>query len=104
MIKKKTVKSRNTCKVTFELGNDVDAETVQLLADFTDWRAVPFKKLKSGKWQLVQELPPGQTYEFRYRVVEGGRDYYLNDPEADRIVPNGVGTENAVIRVDQVTG
>ncbi|UCH25748.1 MAG: isoamylase early set domain-containing protein [Trueperaceae bacterium] len=98
MIKKQFVKSRKVTKVTFELPADVEADAVQLIADWSDWQPVPFDHLKSGKWKLVQELEPEQDYQFRYRVVSGSEDQYLNDPEADYTVPNDRGTENAVLR------
>lgn len=98
MIKKQFVKSRKVTKVTFELPADVEADTVQLLADFNGWTPVGFDQLKSGKWRLVQEVEPEQEYQFRYRLVQGASDSYVNDPEADYTVPNDRGTENAVLR------
>lgn len=98
MIKKQFVKSRNTTKVTFELSKDIQAETVQLIADFNDWNPVSFEQLKSGKWKLVQELEPSQQYQFRYVIEQNGTKEYINDPEADNIVPNDQGTENAVLQ------
>ncbi len=98
MIKKQYVKSRQVTKVTFELPADVDADTVQLIADFTEWQPVPFTQLKNGKWKLVQELEPQQAYEFRYRLVNHGGESWLNDSDADGVVPNDRGTENAILR------
>ncbi|MGL4611089.1 MAG: isoamylase early set domain-containing protein [Trueperaceae bacterium] len=95
MIKKQFVKSRNITKVTFE--TETNAEGVQLIADFNQWRPVPFKKLKSGKWQLVQEVAPGQNYQFRYLLETDGQRDFMNDDSADYTVPNDQGTENAVI-------
>jgi len=98
MIKKQFVKSRNTTKVTFELGADVEADSVQLIADYNSWSPVAFEQLKSGKWKLVQEVEPGQNYEFRYVLEQSGSYEFINDPEADYTVPNDQGTENAVIQ------
>jgi hypothetical protein len=95
MIKKQFVKSRNVTKVTFE--TEVAAEGVQLIADFNKWQPIPFKKLKNGKWQLVQELEPGQSYQFRYLLEQNGHRDFVNDDHADYTVPNDQGTENAVI-------
>jgi hypothetical protein len=97
MIKKQFVKSRKVTKVTFQLPAEVEADQVQLLADFTDWSPVAFDQLKNGSWKLVQEVEPEQAYQFRYRVVQGGGDSWINDPEADYTVPNDRGTENAVL-------
>jgi hypothetical protein len=97
MIKKQHVKSRNVCKLTFELPEDIGADEVQLLAEFNGWQPVPFERLKSGKWKLVQEAEPGRDYEFRYRLLKGGHERYLNDEGADRTVTVAHGVENAVI-------
>ena len=96
MIKKQFVKSRNITKVTFELA-EVDVENVQLIADFNKWQPVPFKKLKGNKWQLVQELTPGQSYQFRYVLEQQGQREFINDHSADALIQNDQGTENAVL-------
>lgn len=98
MIKKQFVKSRNATKVTFELDKDVSADAVHLIADFNDWQPTAFEQQKNGKWKLVQELEPGQNYEFRYVLEQGGQYKFINDPEADFTVPNDQGTENGVIQ------
>lgn len=97
MIKKQQVKSRKVTKVTFELSSDIEAEAVHLLADFNGWQPVAFDKLRDGRWRLVQEVAPGQSYQFRYMLEQDGRQHFMNDPEADRTVANDRGTENAVI-------
>lgn len=99
MVKKQHLKTRDTCKVTFELPADFNAKAgaVHLLAEFNDWQEKPFKQLKSGKWQITEEVAPGRSYQFRYHVFENGHDYYLNDEDADHIAANDQGTENAVI-------
>lgn len=97
MIKKQTVKSRNVVKLTFELEKELEGDSVHLLADFNDWSPVEFEKQKSGKWKLVQEVEPGQSYQFRYMVQHGDHRHFMNDPEADGTVANDQGTENAII-------
>ncbi len=97
MIKKQFVKSKKLTKVTFELPSDVEADAVHLLADFNGWQPVAFDKLKNGKWRLIQEVEPGQRYQFRYMLDHHGHYHFLNDPEADGTVPNDQGTENGVI-------
>jgi len=98
MIKKQFVKSRSTTKVTFELSADVQADAIHLIADYNDWQPVSFDKLKNGKWKLIQEVEPGQNYEFRYALEQDGNYEFMNDPEADYTVPNDKGTENAVLQ------
>lgn len=97
MIKKQFVKSRKVTKVTFELPADTEADKVMLLADFNDWNPVEFDQQKNGKWKLVQELSPEQSYQFRYILKQNGSMEFINDPEADYTVPNDQGTENCVI-------
>ena len=98
MIKKQYVKSRDVTKLTFRLESGLDADAVHLLAEFNDWRPVAFDRLKDGSWKLVQEVQPGASYQFRYKVLHGDHAHYLNDPEADAVVPNDQGTENAVVQ------
>ena len=31
----------------------------------------------------MQEVEPGQSYQFRYRIQHGDHQHFLNDPEAD---------------------
>lgn len=99
MVKKQFVKSRNVAKVTFEVAAEVPADEVQLIADFTQWRPVAFGRLKSGRWKLVQELEPGRSYQYRYRLVQGGTVAYRNDEASDGLVGNGLGSENALLNV-----
>ena len=98
MIKKQFVKSRKVTKVVFTLPSDLEADAVYLLAEFNGWQPQEFEHLKNGSWKLVQEVEPEQSYQFRYRVVHGDHEHYFNDPEADDVVPNDQGTENAVLR------
>jgi 1,4-alpha-glucan branching enzyme len=99
MVKKQFVKTRNVAKVTFEVAADVAADEVQLVADFTDWRPVAFGRLKNGRWKLVQELEPGRSYQYRYRLLKDGAVDYRNDEHPDGLVGNVMGTENAVLTV-----
>lgn len=97
MIKKQFVKSRNITKVTFAHAPNVDADTIELISDRSQWQPVRFDRLARGGWRLVQELEPGTRMEFRYRVHRNGDVQYWNDPDADAMVPNGAGEENAVL-------
>jgi hypothetical protein len=97
MIKKRYVKTRKVTKVTFEHPADVDVDAIELVSDRSDWRPVAFRRLKNGRWKLVQELEPGAAMQFRYRVRRDGDVDYWNDGDADGFVPNGHGTENGVV-------
>ncbi len=99
MVKKQYVKTRNVTKVTFEVDAAVTADEVQLIADFNQWRPVAFGRLKDGRWKLVQEIEPGRSYQYRYRLVENGAVRYHNEESADGLVGNAMGSENAVLNV-----
>lgn len=97
MITKKFVKKSQHYKVTFELPADTEADEVYLLADFTGWEEVPLERQKNGKWKLTCELAPDSSYQFRYRILRGGCEEYQNDPTADGVTVNPLGSENSLI-------
>ena len=97
MIKKRYVKSRNVTKIVFEHPAGVQADAIELIADLHGWTPLAFDRLRSGKWKLVLELEPGSAMQFRYRVHRGGGVDYWNDADADGAVPNGHGSDNAVV-------
>jgi len=97
MIKKRYVKSRNVTKIVFEHPASVQADAIELIADRHGWTPLAFDRLRNGKWKLVQELEPGAAMQFRYRVHRGGGVDYWNDADADGLVPNDHGSENAVV-------
>lgn len=99
-IKKQYLKSKPMCKVTLSWKNDEldTANTVAVLGDFNDWdpkQSFPMKKLKDGTFKTTIDLEVGQEYQFRY-LVDG--EVWVNDAEADKYVPTGVGVEdNSVV-------
>jgi 1,4-alpha-glucan branching enzyme len=101
-VKKKYLKTRPVCKVTFELPKAAvaDAKKVSLVGDFTDWRrekGVSLKRQKDGRFAVTIELAVGRAYRFRY-LIDGER--WENDWAADRYEPAKVGTaENSVVEV-----
>jgi len=52
------------------------------------------RRLPEGVWRVAVELPSGREYSFRY-LVDGV--HWLNDPSADRYVPNPFGSENSMV-------
>jgi 1,4-alpha-glucan branching enzyme len=101
MLKKRYIKSRDVCKVTFELPKGewpegIEAENVSLVGEFNDWdpSATPMKRGKGGDFQAMLELEPGRAYQFRYLV---GGEHWCNDWHADAYVPNDLGEENCVV-------
>lgn len=101
MLKKQFVKSRNVCKVTFELPRaelpeGVEAASVHLVGEFNDWdrASLPMQQARGGVFRLTIELAPGQAYQFRY-LVDG--EHWCNDWHADAYVRGGFGADNGVV-------
>jgi hypothetical protein len=101
VLRKRYVKSRQVCKVTFELPGaqlpeGVEAESVHLVGEFNDWdlTAAPMSPRKDGTFSLTLELQPGRAYQFRY-LVNGKQ--WCNDWHADAYVLGGYGADNCVV-------
>ena len=95
MLKKRRFKKQNVVKVTFVLPPEVEAEIVHLVGEFNDWQTShAMRRQKDDSWRITLDLEPGREYQFRY-LVDGQR--WLNDPEADKYVPNPYGDENSVV-------
>ena len=101
MLKKRYIKSRKVCKVTFELPEAelpeaIEAESVHLVGEFNDWNttATPMKHGKKGVFRATLELEPGREYQFRY-LVNG--EHWCNDWHADAYVPGDFGEDNCVV-------
>lgn len=73
-----------------------EAQTVELVGNFTDWEQNPIslKKSKDGTWKTTIALGPG-TYEYRFKVDGQWR----NDPECPRRTTNPFGEENCIREV-----
>lgn len=95
-MKKTFSKTGETCRVTFELAPEHDANSISLLGDFNDWNPETheMKKRKSGKFSVTVSLSAGSEYRFRYLVDETD---WENDHEADKYVPNTFGTTDLVV-------
>jgi len=53
------------------------------------------KRLKNGTFKTTIDLEVGHEYQFRY-LVDG--EVWVNDAQADRYVPTGLGVEdNSVV-------
>jgi 1,4-alpha-glucan branching enzyme len=101
MLKKRYVKSRQVCKVTFELSKaelpeGVEPETVHLVGEFNDWdpSATPMPLRRGGIYRVQVELEPGREVQFRY-LVNG--EHWVNDWQADAYVPGEFGADNCVV-------
>ena len=89
-------KTGSTCRVTFKLPPNVEAQSVCLVGDFNDWaeEAQPRKRLKDGSFSVTISLPTGQSYRYRF-LIDGSR--WENDWEADGYVPNVFCCEDSVV-------
>lgn len=98
-IKKQYLKTRPVCKVTFSLSKRIvkSATSVHIIGDFNNWdvKETPLKKTKDGKFLTELELETGKEYQFRYLI---DHTHWLNDINADKFIPSGVGySENSVV-------
>ncbi len=95
MLKKRRFKKEKVVKVTFVLPPDVAARSVHLAGEFTGWEpSRALQRQKDGSWRTTIDLKPDREYQFRY-IADGQR--WLNDPDADKYVPNPHGEENSVV-------
>jgi 1,4-alpha-glucan branching enzyme len=89
-IKKKFLKTRPVCKVTFRVAKDdaPNAKSIHLAGDFNGWDkwGTPMKRLKGGSFRLTLDFSTGKDYQFRY-LIDG--QTWLNDPQADGYVSSG---------------
>lgn len=100
-LKKKILKSKPICKVTFKLPKKAvnGAKKVTLCGDFNSWKEsdIKMKKLKDGSFTTTIDLPVGQDYAFRY-LIDG--KVWENDWDADMYVASGISPEeNSVVSV-----
>ncbi len=100
-LKKKYLKSKPVCKVTFELPKEAAPTnaSVSLVGDFNNWdsNATPLTHRKSGVYNVTVDVAIEQEYAFRY-LING--DVWENDWQADNYVPSHIpGVENSVVIV-----
>jgi 1,4-alpha-glucan branching enzyme len=96
-LKKKYLKSKPVCKVSFEFTPETleSAKTVEILGDFNNWEPVAMRKVKTAFTRTL-DLEAGQNYQFRYRI---NGELWQNDEAADEYVPNGISGDNSVVTV-----
>lgn len=103
MISKKYLKSKAVCKVTFSLSTEyANAKEVRILGTFNNWSWEDgvVMKVKDSAFEASVDLATGQTYEFRYRTLDGR---WLNDDGADNYVPSPYyGIDNSVVTIEEV--
>ena len=100
-MKKRYLKSKPVCKVTFELPEQVAkaANRVCVVGEFNQWdtASTPMKKRKNGTYAVTLDLEKDREYQFRY-LIDGEK--WENDSNADGYVetPYGDG-ENSIVMV-----
>jgi len=97
-VRKQYLKTKPLCKVTFSMSKEKfnQAEDIKLIGEFNQWDigCQPMKKQKNGKFSQTVDLEPGKEYQ--YRLLINGNEW-LNDPEAEKYVPNEFASENSVV-------
>lgn len=101
MLKKRYIKTRKVCKVSFiipkkELPDDVEIETIHLVGDFNDWDETTTEMTKNSKGEYRANLELAPDSEFQYRYLINGETWY-NDWNADLYYPNNQGGDNCVV-------
>jgi hypothetical protein len=94
MVQKTYYKTKDYCKVKFSYKAD-QAETIAIIGLNSDWKnSITMSRKKDGSFSAEVNLPKDSTHEFKYLVNE---TLWLNDPEADKEVPNAFGGSNSVV-------
>ena len=98
-MKKRYLKTKPVCKVTFELPKDaaVSADRVNIVGEFNEWdlNSTPMKRRKDGSFTVTLELATQREYQYRY-LIDGSE--WENDWNADEYVPTPYGdSENSVV-------
>lgn len=96
--KKRYLKSRPSCKVTFFLPREAvnGASRVTVVGDFNSWdkEASPLKKGRNGLFSTTIELASGKSYRYKY-LLDDIR--WENDWDADGYVPNQYGGDDSLV-------
>ena len=100
MLKKEYTKTGRSCRVTFNLPAEVNAQSAYLCGEFNDWdrSSHPMKRKKDGSFYLTISLKQGHQYRFRY-LLDGER--WENDWAADSYIPNELGSEDSVVNIEK---
>ena len=94
MLQKTYYKTKDYCKVKFSLQLEA-VETAEILGLNSDWEnSIIMGKKKDGSFSAEVNLPKDSQHEFKYRLNDTN---WVNEPEADTLVPNPFGDHNSVI-------
>ncbi len=100
-MKKRYLKTKPVCKVTFELPREAvqSAGKVFVVGEFNDWdtHSTPMKKRRDGSYWVTVDLQRDQNYQYRYLIDE---KQWENDWDADGYVPSPYGdSDNSLVVV-----
>ena len=104
-IKKQYLKSKPEVKITFEIEKEdaQQADTIKLLSEHNDWQEIAFKKLKSGKFKLVFNVPTEklESFQYTFQATMDDQQQALLPLGADSYVDNGMndGGKNAILQI-----
>ncbi len=98
-MKKRYLKTKPLCKVTFELPKDaaLSANRVNIVGEFNEWNwdSTPMKRRKDGSYTITLDLETDREYQYRY-LIDGRQ--WENDWDADQYVPTPYGdSHNSVV-------
>ncbi|HUV26307.1 MAG TPA: isoamylase early set domain-containing protein [Anaerolineales bacterium] len=101
MPKKDFTKTGRSCRVTFELPAEVNAQKAVLCGEFNQWSqsSHPMKRRKDGSFTLTISLKPGQQYRYKF-LLDGER--WENDWAAEAYLPNEHGSEDSLVIIEPV--
>jgi 1,4-alpha-glucan branching enzyme len=101
MPEKAYTKTGRSCRVTFELPAEINAQTACLCGDFNQWNqdSHPMKRRKDGSFAITISLKPGQQYRYRYFLDD---ERWENDWNAEAYIPNEYGSEDSVVNIEKV--
>jgi 1,4-alpha-glucan branching enzyme len=100
-MKKRMLKTRPVCKVTFELPVEAAgaATAVNLVGDFNGWDTggTPMKRRKDGSFSVTIDLDCDREYQYKYLIDS---QTWENDWSADKYIPSPLGDgDNSVVVV-----
>jgi Glycogen recognition site of AMP-activated protein kinase len=75
-----------------------DAQRVELMAEFNQWKALPMTKQNDGTWTVTVSVSPG-TYGYKFLV--NGTDWLFDPKNPNRRSVNGV--ENSAIEITETS-
>lgn len=98
---KEYTKTGRSCRVTFNLPADVNANSACLCGDFNDWdrNSHRMKRRSDGSFTLTISLKPGRAYRYKF-LLDG--DHWENDWSAEGYILNEYGSEDSLITIERV--